>query len=441
VNADTRLDQPFDYAVEAANLRRRVLLLGFDLGWAPVNSFSAAPGDPINVADFDVVVINIDRENVAASVEKAAVARLLASGGGLFVVGAPDGLNAGFLPGGAIQVRREAVETVVPVEHESFRRLFPALRRMQRADYVVARPLPPTDDAEFVAANSAHAPGTTLFLTPWQPLAVGRQGDPIAFGLTAARVSNDNTPAVRLGGIVWLGRPSVGTAEELVEVILADLYSRRRHSERPAWMDECALPKRESALAAEAEARRIREVAEADLAARTLRAEREACWEPLLYADGSELEDIVFNAVAELGATASRPRREGTQDIDLTTPRGSTFVVEVKGATGSLKVANLRQAADWRLRAIEHGARGVRSLVVANPLRGLDPRSRSAAESFPTACMEAATPLEVTVVSTRQIYEALRHKQLGDDPQVESFWTAIEVQDHGFALFPEFLPQ
>jgi hypothetical protein len=194
----------FDLAARMANLRKRILLLGLDLGWAPAESTSRSPGDSMNIADYDVVIANVDMPGVAGMLAKNDVARLVASGGSLFLVGAPLGIPLDFLPGGTIIVREEPVETVTP-SSDADGRYEPVVSLIRRADYSVQRPLPSPDDHAFqqaIVAVDTH----TIVMGGWVTLAAGRQGDPVAFGVFPGfwRATPD-TPA--LGEIVWLGRP------------------------------------------------------------------------------------------------------------------------------------------------------------------------------------------------------------------------------------------
>ncbi len=429
----------YDLSVRMANLRKRILLLGLDLGWVPSGSTSRAPGDVVNIADFDVVIANIDAPGIAGMLGKSQLARLVASGGALFVVGAPLGIGLDFLPGAPIVVRAEPVETVTPSSGPHAEPFQPVVSLVRRAEYSIQRPMPAPDDIAFqqaIGAVDTHP----LVMGAWVPIAVGRQGDPVAFGLfpTFWRAESD-TPT--LGAIVWLGRPSESTPEDMADSLLANVLSRPRRSVLPIWLATCALPERTAALEAVSTAGQAVEAATASLGDANARAEDAARWEPLLYADGPELETVVAAALAELGGTTTAPVVEGIEDLDLITPSGVEFVVEVKGTSNSLKVANLRQVVDWWTRAIAGGANpGTRKLVVSNPLRLESMDSRASSDCFPHNCMAVAETLGVVVLSTRQIYEAIRQLQLGIPSAREDYWSSIEATGHGLVATAEFAP-
>ena len=147
---------------------------------------------------------------------------------------------------------------------------------------------------------------------------------------------------------------------------------------------------------------------------------------------------VVRDALASLGGVALLATETGKEDLRLTTPDGAFFVVEVKGASGSLKVDDLRQAAHWRVGATSDETPEVRALVVSNPLRMIAPALRIESESFPHSCMERANTLGVAVLSTRQIYEALRREQTGESDAPASLWRALADCRHSLVDFPLF---
>jgi hypothetical protein len=429
----------YEAAVEAVNLGKRILLLGLSLGWEPPNATSVSAYASVNLADYDVVIANVDVDGVAGTINKDQVARLITTGGDLVVIGAPTGADESFLPGQPLLVRRESVDTVQACDNEIARAFETGISLVRRSDYVVSRPLPNPADGAFDHANAAQEPGSSLSLESWIPLARGRQGDPVAVAVIARRYSDGQWSNV--GRIAWLGRPSNGTPEEMAEAVLAHLYLRTRKSPPPPWLADSALPAHARALASVDDAQRTVDTAAAHLAERVEEAEYEGRWEPLLYADGPELEVVVSRALASFGADVATPADGGIEDLRMTTPDGETlYVVEVKGATGSLKVENLRQAADWRLRAVEAGFMDARSLVIANPMRRVDPAIRQADESFPHSCMAATGALQVVVISTRQIYEIIRRAQSGDAAAHDEFWTALASTTHGLVDLAEFTP-
>jgi hypothetical protein len=169
-------------------------------------------------------------------------------------------------------------------------------------------------------------------------------------------------------------------------------------------------------------------------------AEAAGQWEPLLYADGDELEVVAEAALRELGGRTALPSEGGIEDLRLETPGGTRYVVEIKGSTGGLKLDNLRQVVDWRTAAIAHGAdAGTRALVIANPFRLVAPEARLVSECFHPNVLGRAEALAVVVLSGRQLYEAIRGVQSGESPE-DRLWVTIEGTPYGLVDLPEFAP-
>lgn len=127
--------------------------------------------------------------------------------------------------------------------------------------------------------------------------------------------------------------------------------------------------------------------AELDTAQQQLQVEMR--FRKLLYEQGEDaLEPVVREALQELGAQITPPQQHGHEDGRLTDPSGRNGMLEMKGRTKSLKLADVRQLDQWVRDAIATENWQGKGILIANTYCGDPLEQRS--EPFPENCINAA---------------------------------------------------
>lgn len=237
------------------------------------------------------------------------------------------------------------------------------------------------------------------------------------------------------GWITWLPRPSALTGPEALALLLRQIYGVEMEAEQPAWVHAYRLP-----LASEAVTDRDARLADVVRAREALAAAEEQVrfeerFSPLLFARDDALEQVVRAALAELGATVSEPAQPGIEDGRLTDPAGRDGLLEIKARSGPLKVDDVRQVVDWMSRAGAELAEGYagKGIIVANT--GLAQESARRSNPVAPQAMKLAERQDVCILTTPQLYEALRQHQLGELDK-DRFWNSI-MTTAGASELPE----
>lgn len=409
---------------------RRVLVLGSDLGIREVTSFKwwNVPDD-LNVADFDVVILNlVSLEPLAERVffdEKKLPDRdqflelLFSEGGEVLAIGqlgkSVRGLpNTWWLPYPP-DYRRETGTTLC-VEDESF------------AEYL-------SHVSEWKACFTGHygpakfsmhrlqeiSPQASTLEVYGQPIATTRYGKSLAVRFTYRAL--DERARVILaesGNAIWLPPPTDLMPEEAIRLLLASRYGVAARSTQPDWTAKYKLPDEH-----EAEAQVDEKLQAAQLAARELkdaRAQLDSArgYKALLFEQGKAvLEPLVRRALQDLGAQVSPPLEEGREDGRFIAPGGWEGILEVKGSTGSLRLRDVRQLDQWVRDAVAEDERDYKGVLVANTHRGTDPAMRG--EPFPSKCIKAASRFDLCLMTTTQLFRAIYQLQEGAFDS-DAFW-------------------
>jgi hypothetical protein len=274
--------------------------------------------------------------------------------------------------------------------------------------------------------------------TELRPLAQTRFGKALGLrlevlGKVMYRYNPPNGPAVaggalegikevlRSGPVFWLPAPDRVSASEAIDLILSERYGVRSPARTPAWLKGYSLPV-EAPIAAEIERLEAerRSVDDRSKEAHE-RADQAARPRALLFEKGETLEIIVRQTLRELGTEVTEPAKEGVEDGRLSCCQGDA-VLEIKGRKDQIKQADVRQVVQWasdvKLAAgVEH-----KPLLIGNPHCETAPTERG--EPLGPNGRAYAENGGVAVLSTVQLFEALRRKQEGSfDP--ETFWSAV----------------
>ena len=222
--------------------------------------------------------------------------------------------------------------------------------------------------------------------------------------------------------IFWLPTPDRVGVEEAIDILLRERYGIAQEARVPEWAAAFSLPE-EAPIAAEiAGLERDRREVEQQISAARGRAVRAARVRLLLYEKGKDvLEPVVRETLRALGARVEDPEAEGIEDGKLFRDEGRA-VLEIKGRSGPIKQDDVRQVVQWASDAKLKDGVEYKPLIIGNPHcdTPLEERREILA---PNAAKYAANG-GVAVITTVQLFEALRQKQAGTFAGAR-FWKTV----------------
>ena len=213
------------------------------------------------------------------------------------------------------------------------------------------------------------------------------------------------------GHVFLLPRPTEGTLEEAIDFLLRDRYEVVTEDRRPDWVDRFELPKEMAPREVAAERYEAARQAFLEHQEAQAEAEREARFRKLLYETGEEaLEPVVRDALRQLGATVEDPKEKGREDGRLTYPPERRGMLEVKGRRATLRLSDVRELDQWvRDEIVDWPSKGILIACLQNET---PPGERR--DLFPDNCVAFAERTDICLMTTTQLYEALRRHQLGE---------------------------
>jgi hypothetical protein len=140
-------------------------------------------------------------------------------------------------------------------------------------------------------------------------------------------------------------------------------------------------------------------------------------WAELLWLDGIPLQKRVREALDFLGFETEMPDPTGHGEELIAKHDTHRFLIEVTGATGSIKIDKARELVQWVLDS--ESPDRVRGVLVGNPFRNDPPQQRPPTENhklFTTEVEGLATRFDFALLEVRELYRAilakLEHKEV-----------------------------
>jgi hypothetical protein len=298
---------------------------------------------------------------------------------------------------------------------------------------------------EPVARDATH-----VFVAP-EALAQTRSGSAIGLviRIAAVKVYRHNpawSPVATAGGIAeaqdvvavaspvfWLPSPDQLSIAEAIDLILRQRFGLQQKARTPDWARWYRLPAEVSLLAEIAKLESERHELEYRILDARQRAAEAAAPTGLLYEKGKEvLEPVVRTTLRTLGARVEEPAHAGIED-GLVFYGDHAAVLEVKGARGQVTQDNVRQVVQWATDARLRDGVAYKALIVGNPFCEM-PLHERGAPLAPNATQYAENG-DVGLVTTAQLYEALRRHQNEDFDQ-PVFWQTVFAA-RGVAALPK----
>jgi hypothetical protein len=413
---------------------QRIIVLGskghagvtsYDWGELPVG---------LSIADFNVVILNfaaleepeslvsLNLENLP---KREQIARLLFSPNSeVVVLGSPDlqlrdTVGREFSPTWWLPFHLDVTReygSEIKISDPSFSYYFPHVSRWTA--FVRERLQLNMDPAMYALTVTQEGRSTNY---NFKPLATTRFNEAVAFSIQMEIVDKNRNLMKYSGPVFWLPRADLVTAYDAAELILKARYKVMVATEAPAWAELFTLPRQD-------EVRRQID----DLNAQILeldellhsaheRLKRESRFGALLFERGDILEELVRDAFRELGATVEE-RPKDREDGRFITPSGDRGIIEVKGRTGPAKLSDIRQLNHWVGDAIADEDWEGKGVLVVNAFaeKAIDER----ADAFPANSVRAAERFEQCLMTTTQLFAAIRSQQQGSF-DADAFWATI----------------
>jgi hypothetical protein len=269
-----------------------------------------------------------------------------------------------------------------------------------------------------------------------------RYGKPLAFELVYQfkRSRREGTypqifdTVMQFDTLVFIPDTSLDPTEAIAR-LLDSLYDVQLVTQEPEWVRTLVAPGQDAhdqeVARLHAELERLRsELRDAE----TQRAEVRKPLK-LLYAKQLELEPLVHDAFAQLGATVHSPLESGKADFWLTVELDGSelaFVGEIKSIDRkTFKENGLQQLASWQARGIAERGTRAKQVFVGNYDVLTDPDQRE--NPFHANFQRTASLQEVCVITSQQLYDAL--VLLADNTlDREKFWKGIDATNGLFDL-------
>ncbi|MCI0561825.1 MAG: hypothetical protein MN733_25340, partial [Nitrososphaera sp.] len=205
------------------------------------------------------------------------------------------------------------------------------------------------------------------------------------------------------GPLTLLPLPSEVNDRDAINIILEDFYGLPQKTLPPEWVDQIAMPG--SATLREEKNRKQYDVERLTHEIHQIdeRFSQLNTYKQLLYETGIRLEEICKQVLNELGGVILPA--EASQEDFIVEFEGQRAIVEVKGNTKSISLADLSQLGRYREDyAITHGAE-IKGILLGNAWRLLPLNERIRAD-FPTDVVAYAMKREIALVNTVALYLA-----------------------------------
>lgn len=277
---------------------------------------------------------------------------------------------------------------------------------------------------------ASAVPGASHFVAEWSSLAETRYGQPIGISLTIYAVSDQSSrPEIiaKSNPVLWLHASTELGDHEAIDLLLREFGGLQPEEAPPPWLDAFRLPNEHQAESEVHERERELGAAEEALSAAKQKAVQEGRYAQLLYAHGKDvLEPVVREALALLGGTVTAPRVEGIEEGRLSDARGRQAMLEIKGRKGQLRLEDVRQLHGWIWTAIENEGWDGKGVLVANLKLEENPTDRT--DLIAPNAERFAKEQHIAILTTTQLYEAVRQRQRNSLDE-SLFWEKIFQAD------------
>jgi hypothetical protein len=435
---------------ESVGAERRVLVLGSTVDAPGVRAYRWDRLPPaLNVADYEVAILNFtpfedpalaEGFNLDLLPDEKRFAQLLFSDGSEIIaignpslrIGPRDEMTPLHDPSVSVQwwlpiwtrITTDAGQAFSPKD-EGWRFYFDLLDGYEW--YFVGEYGTRTEPMYYLRDVVLEADGMRVYR---ETLAETRFQKPIAQSLRFAAVDQRDfvgaQPRMKAvsGFVYWLPAPTRASPDEAVERILQERYGLARSRPEPAWVGQYELPNERPIAERIAGLEQEKSHIEGELQKAHDQAGHEGRFRVMLFEKGEDvLEPVVRDALRELGADVTDPATRGKEDGRLSDSKGRRATLEIKGRTSQIRLSDVRQLGQWVSDARIEDGWDSKGLLIANAHSDTRLEDRIE-EAFPPNVVQAAERSGICLLTTRQVFEALKGYQSGERLSV-GFWDSL----------------
>jgi len=189
--------------------------------------------------------------------------------------------------------------------------------------------------------------------------------------------------------VLW---PEIKEKKDALKFVLDHLVPELISVPQPPWLDEVAM--------------HDEKVLQAQVLDSQRKIDSYQRWKILLYGTGSQLRQVVKEALNFLGVKAADPAQQYDHDLEVDLPEAALGIVEVTGSTGPIDIDKVRQLLDFVLAVEkEQPKKRTKGILIANPQRETPPKKRDC--DFTEKSVERAQMNSLCLYTTTQLYESL----------------------------------
>ncbi|HEY9621607.1 MAG TPA: hypothetical protein V6C78_14705, partial [Crinalium sp.] len=231
------------------------------------------------------------------------------------------------------------------------------------------------------------------------------------------------SPLISSGAAIWLPPPTEISVDEAINLILRERYSLTTEQQAPDWAKAYSLPEQDSIQRRIADYQREIQRLSNELAVVEQQLLNASGFNRLLYEQHQDaLALVVCNALRELGAQCHDPQHPYQDVIRFRDPGNREAVVLVRARFASLPLGDLRQLDQWVRDLLLHQEWRGKGLLIANTEASKPPSQRG--EAFPSSCIRAAQHLGYSLVTTTQLFQAIATHQRQQLDRTQ-FWNML----------------
>lgn len=236
-----------------------------------------------------------------------------------------------------------------------------------------------------------------------------------------------------LGEIVLLPLIEELESEKAVSLVLEDLTGVPQVSPPPDWLTKVGMPFVNNYISEKMKQEEVIAIAQSRIEDVQKKSDELNEYKKLLYADGSELENIFRKCLEKLGGKIV-PSKYSNEEYILECG-GKEHLVEVKGVSKSLALNHVRQLIDYLLKYEEETRNRTIGILFGNAYKNTptDLRNKKTHPTFPANVVDRAQEIGICLVPSVEFFEVFC--RFLEDPKIAHKILDRIVETRGIVTF------